>query len=63
MGIVLTCGWVGLAISSKIIGGIAGGDDQKLKTALLLLPVASVIMVVVNLMLHPIMARKKASAG
>ncbi|HSB18280.1 MAG TPA: MFS transporter [Bryobacteraceae bacterium] len=63
MGIVLTCGWVGLAVSSKVIGGIAGGDDQKLKAALLVVPVASVIMVVVNLLLRPIMARKKASAG
>ncbi len=62
MGIVVTSGWIGLAISSKIIGAIAGGDDKRLKVALLLLPVASLIMVVVNLILRPMLAKGKVSA-
>jgi MFS transporter, FHS family, glucose/mannose:H+ symporter len=49
MGIVITCGWIGLAVSSRIIGAIAGGDPLRLKKALLVIPAASVIMVVVNL--------------
>ena len=31
MGFVITCGWVGLAVSSWIIGAIAGGDPKRLK--------------------------------
>lgn len=60
MGIVITSGWIGLAVSSKIIGGIAGGDDTRLKTALMVLPAASLIMVVVNLILRPMVAKAKA---
>ncbi len=60
MGIVITSGWIGLAVSSKVIGGIAGGDDTRLKTALLLLPVFSLIMVVVNLILRPMVSKAKA---
>lgn len=48
-GVVLTAGWLGLVVSSPIIGGIAGDDPRGLKKALLLLPVASVIMAVVIL--------------
>jgi len=48
MGIVLTCGWVGLAVSSRIIGGMAGSDPRRLKKALLYIPVASVLMVGLN---------------
>ena len=51
MGIVITCGWIGLAVSSPIIGAIAGGDPKRLKKALLLLPAASLVMVVLNLAL------------
>lgn len=55
MGIVVTCGWVGLAVSSRIIGAIAGEDPGRLRTALLLIPGASVIMIVVNLILRPML--------
>ena len=48
MGFVLTCGWVGLAVSSRIIGGISGDDPLRLKKALLYIPTASVLMVVLN---------------
>jgi fucose permease len=57
MGVVITCGWIGLAVSSRIIGGIAGDDPKQLKTALLVLPAASVVMIAVNLILRP-MVRK-----
>ena len=53
MGIVITCGWIGLLVSSPIIGAIAGGSDANLKSALLLLPACSVLMVLVNLALRP----------
>jgi fucose permease len=43
-GIASTCGWLGLVVSSPIIGGIAGDDPKRLKKALLLLPAASLIL-------------------
>jgi fucose permease len=52
MGIVITSGWIGLAVSSRIIGSIAGGDPKRLKKALLVLPGAAVIMIVVNVVLQ-----------
>jgi fucose permease len=52
MGIVITSGWIGLAVSSRIIGSIAGGDPKRLKKALLILPCAALIMVAVNLVLQ-----------
>ena len=59
MGIVITCGWTGLAISSRIIGSIAGNDPSKLKTALLVIPIASVFMVAVTLVIRPMLVRKQ----
>jgi hypothetical protein len=49
MGVVITSGWIGLAVSSKIIGGIAGGDPARIKKALLVLPAFSLLMVLVHL--------------
>jgi fucose permease len=60
MGIVITCGWIGLLVSSPIIGAIGGGSDANLKTALLILPAASVLMVIVNLALRPALAKHHA---
>ncbi|MGA2039682.1 MAG: MFS transporter [Bryobacteraceae bacterium] len=51
MGIVITCGWLGLTFSSPIIGHFALG------TALLLLPGFSVIMILVNLALRPLLRK------
>lgn len=60
MGLAITCGWVGLAVSSRIIGAIAGSDASKLKSALLVIPIASVIMVLVTLIIRPMLSRKAA---
>src|SRR5580704_13095900 len=49
LGFVITCGWIGLAVSSRIIGAIAGGDPLRLKKALLVIPVSAVLMVGLNL--------------
>ena len=62
MGIAITSGWLGLTFSSKIIGAIAGDDPTHLKTALLVLPAASVLMILVNLMLRPLL-RKPVRVG
>jgi fucose permease len=56
MGVVITLGWVGLAVSSRIIGAIGGGDPKRLKTALLVIPAASAIMVVVAVAIRPMLA-------
>jgi MFS family permease len=58
MGFVITSGWLGLVVSSPIIGAIAGKDNRNIGTALLLLPAFSVAMVLVNLALRPMLARK-----
>ena len=47
-GIVIAFGWAGLAVSSRIIGGIAGPDPRRLRKALLVVPASAVIMVVLN---------------
>lgn len=49
IGFVITCGWTGLAVSSRIIGAIAGGDPKRLKKALLVIPASAVIMVGLDL--------------
>jgi fucose permease len=49
IGFVITCGWAGLAVSSRIIGAIAGGDPLRLRKALLLIPASAVLMVGLNL--------------
>jgi fucose permease len=49
MGIVITSGWIGLAVSSRVIGAVAGEDPRRLRKALLVIPAASVLMVLVNL--------------
>jgi fucose permease len=49
IGFVITCGWIGLAVSSRVIGAIAGGDPLRLKKALLVIPVSAVLMVGLNL--------------
>ena len=49
IGFVITCGWAGLAVSSRLIGLIAGGDPLRLKKALLLIPAFAVVMVSLNL--------------
>ena len=51
-GIAISSGWLGLAVSSRVIGSIAGGDPKRLKTALLIIPAASVVMIAVNLALR-----------
>ncbi len=49
IGFAITCGWLGLAVSSRIIGAIAGGDPKRLKKALLVIPAFSVLMIAINL--------------
>ena len=50
MGIAITCGWIGLVLSSRVIGAIA--KDSNLGNALLLIPAFAGLMVVVNLVLR-----------
>jgi fucose permease len=52
IGFVITCGWTGLAVSSRIIGLIAGGDPRRLKKALLVIPGSAVLMVGLDLVIR-----------
>jgi MFS family permease len=63
MGIVITCGWLGLVVSSPIIGVVAGKDNADLGKALLILPAFSVAMVLVNLALRPMLAKRVAASA
>ncbi|MCL4794439.1 MAG: MFS transporter [Bryobacteraceae bacterium] len=47
-GIAVTAGWLGLVVSSPLIGGIAGDDPKRLKRALLVLPAVSILMIAVS---------------
>ena len=58
MGIVITSGWLGLVVSSPIIGAVAGQGNANLGRALLILPAFSIAMVLVNLGLRPMLAKK-----
>lgn len=49
IGFVVTCGWIGLAVSSRVIGLIAGGDAGRLKKALMVIPASAVLMVGLDL--------------
>jgi fucose permease len=49
IGFVITCGWTGLAVSSRVVGAIAGGDPRRLKKALLVIPASAVLMVGLDL--------------
>jgi fucose permease len=55
IGFVITCGWIGLAVSSRIIGAIAGGDPQRLKKALLVIPGSAILMIGLNLAIRAAM--------
>jgi fucose permease len=52
MGVAITSGFLGAAVSSRLIGAIAGNDPKRLKPALLVLPAASLIMVAVAVVLR-----------
>ena len=51
IGFAITCGWIGLAVSSRTIGGIAGGDPLRLRKALLVIPASAVLMVMMSLIM------------
>jgi len=49
MGLAITGGWIGLAISSPIIGAIAGDRPDRLGRALLLIPIFSTLMIAIGI--------------
>jgi fucose permease len=55
IGFAITCGWIGLAVSSRIIGFIAGGDPTRLKKALLVIPASAVLMVALDLAIQHVL--------
>ena len=63
MGMAITTGWIGLAVSSSIIGAIAGTDPKRIKMALLVLPAFSVLMIVVNLAVRPMLKVKQLTTA
>ncbi|HTC92563.1 MAG TPA: MFS transporter [Terriglobales bacterium] len=60
IGIAITAGWLGVVASSWLIGLIAGNNGDHLRLALLLLPVFSAVMMIVNLGMRPMLAMARA---
>ncbi|MBI2684787.1 MAG: MFS transporter [Acidobacteria bacterium] len=58
MGFVITFGWVGLAVSSRVIGALGGNDPKRLGTALMVLPAVSALMVVIMLVIRGMTPKK-----
>jgi fucose permease len=56
IGFAITCGWIGLAVSSRIIGAIAGGDPKRLRKALLVIPAFSVVMIGLSLVIRQLLS-------
>ena len=52
LGIVIASGWLGLAVSSRIIGAIAGADAKRLRLALRVIPASSAVMIVLDLVIR-----------
>jgi len=52
IGFAITCGWIGLAVSSRVIGGIAGGDPLRLRKALMVIPGSAVLMAVLCILVR-----------
>ena len=52
MGSVITCGWIGLAVSSRLIGAIAGANEGRLSQALFVFPLFSLAMIGVSFALR-----------
>jgi fucose permease len=55
IGFVITCGWTGLAVSSHIIGTIAGRDPKRLKSALLVIPASAALMVAIDVAIRNVL--------
>jgi fucose permease len=55
LGIVITFGWIGLAVSSPIIGALA--QNQNYQRGLMLLPFFSIVMILVSFVLRPVVKR------
>lgn len=54
IGLAVTCSWIGLAVSSRVIGSIAAGNPARLKRALLVIPGMSAVIIAVTLALWTI---------
>jgi len=52
MGIAITSGWAGLAVSSRLIGAISGRSEGGISTGMLVLPVFSAILILLTLWLQ-----------
>jgi MFS family permease len=59
MGVAITCGWLGIVASSPVIGWFAGPTKTNFQTALLVLPAASALMVVVSLAMGPMLKKTR----
>jgi len=51
IGFTITCGFTGLTVSSPIIGWLSAADPKGLRTALMVLPIFSIVIVGITLLL------------
>lgn len=55
IGFAITCGWIGLAVSSRMIGAIAGGNPLGLRKALMVIPASAFLMVLLSLVIRAVL--------
>lgn len=55
IGFAITCGWIGLAVSSRIIGAIAGDDSRRLQKALMVIPVSATLMAMLSVIIRVVL--------
>jgi fucose permease len=61
IGLVITAGWCGAAISSWIIGSIAGSDPSRLGLALCVVPLLSVLIVALSVAVRWMVLRPRTA--
>jgi fucose permease len=63
MGIAITSGWAGLAVSSRLIGAIASQSEGGIATGMLVLPAFSAILVILAVILWLVLRSAGASGA
>ena len=60
IGLVVTAGWIGAAVSSWIIGSITGQDPNRLAAGMMTIPLFSALMAVLSLAASRTMPKEAA---
>ncbi|HVH87743.1 MAG TPA: MFS transporter [Terriglobales bacterium] len=59
IGLVITCGWFGAALTSWLIGRIAGSDPRRLSQGLLVIPLSALFIVVLSFAVRRMLSNRQ----